>query len=217
MEQTVAVLGVGRVGAAFARTAIAAGYTVHVAASGPAEDIELLAEIVMPGARAMVTADAVRDAGIVVLAVPLHKYRSVDAAVLAGKIVIDVMNYWAPIDGVIDEFELGARTSSEVVAEYFGASRIVRTLNHIGYHELEEQPLPRGSADRRALAVASDDAAAADEVMALLDRLGFDTVFSGPLASSAAFAPGSPIFNGSFTVDELRGALGHAMAGADAR
>lgn len=52
MLQQIGILGAGRVGAAITRAALAAGYDVAVAGSGPAEDLELLAEFVMPGARA---------------------------------------------------------------------------------------------------------------------------------------------------------------------
>ncbi|MEZ5189151.1 MAG: NAD(P)-binding domain-containing protein [Microbacterium sp.] len=75
---TIAVLGAGRVGSAIARTAMDAGFEVNLAASGPAEVIALLAEIVTPGARAMTAADAVQGADIVVVAVPLHKHRTID-------------------------------------------------------------------------------------------------------------------------------------------
>lgn len=200
---TIAVLGVGRVGAAVARTALAAGYDVTVSGSGNAEDIALLAEIVIPGARAVAAADGARDADVVVLAVPLHKHLSVDPEPLAGKIVVDAMNYWAPIDGVIDEFESDPRSTSEIVAAHFPTSRMVKTLNHIGYHDLEDHPLPRGAAGRRALAVAGDDEDAARQVMEMLDRFGFDAVHSGPLATGAAFQPGTDIFVGALSADEL--------------
>lgn len=214
---TIAVVGVGRVGAAMARAALGAGYDVNVSASGVAEDIELLAQVVIPGARAMKTVDAVRDAGIVIIAVPLHKHRSVDQAPLAGKIVVDAMNYWPPIDGIIAEFEDDGRTSSEIVADHLRGARLVRSLNHIGYHDLEEHSLPRGSAERRALAVASDDEVAAEQVMGFIDRIGFDARYSGPLATSAAFAPGTPIFNGAFTARELARELQVALDGVRAR
>lgn len=214
---TIAVVGVGRVGAAIARVATAAGYTVNVSASGPVEDIELLVQIVIPEARAMTTPDAVRDADIVVIAVPLHKHRSLDPTPLTGKIVIDAMNYWAPVDGVIGELENDARTSSQVVAEHLRGARVVRTLNHIGYHDLEEQSRPQGAEGRRALAVASDDEAAAQEVMDLIDGIGFDALFSGPLSTGAAFAPGTPIFTGAFTAAELAYQLDAATNGIPAR
>jgi predicted dinucleotide-binding enzyme len=200
---TIAVVGVGRVGSAVARTALKAGYEVNVAGSGAGEDIALLAEIVIPGARPMVTADAVRDADIVVVAVPLHKYTSVGPGPLAGKVVIDAMNYWAPIDGEISDFEQDAATSSEIVSRHFSASRVVKTLNHIGYHDLEEHATAAGAPSRRALAVAGDDEAAAHTVMEMIERFGFDAVYTGPLHTGAGLQPGTTIFNGAFSRTEL--------------
>ena len=202
------VLGVGRVGSAIARAAVAAGYDVAVASSGPAADIALLTEVVIPGARAMDAAEASRHGDIVVVAVPLHKHRTVEPASLRGKVVVDVMNYWPPVDGELDQFEDDPRSTSEVVADHFAGARLVKAFNHIGYHELEEHRLPKGSPRRRALAVASDHPSAAAAVADLVDRIGFDVVHSGPLATGVAFEPGTQIFNGAFTADELSELLG---------
>lgn len=78
MTQTIAVLGAGRVGSSVARAAVAAGYTVRVAGSGTVDKIALTAEILMPGAIPMTAAHAVDGADIVILAVPLHKFPTVD-------------------------------------------------------------------------------------------------------------------------------------------
>ncbi|GEK87095.1 NADPH-dependent F420 reductase [Microbacterium aerolatum] len=204
---TVAVLGVGRVGSAVARTALRAGFDVRVAGSGPAEDIALIAEIVIPGAVAMTTADAVRDADIVIVAVPLHKHHSVDPAPLAGKVVIDAMNWWTPVDGESEEFEHDDTRTSEVVAQHFIGARLVKTLNHIGYHDLEEHGVDVGAPGRRALAVASDDEDAARLVATMIDRFGFDAVYAGPLRAGRAFGPGTHIFNSILTAGELEAAL----------
>jgi 8-hydroxy-5-deazaflavin:NADPH oxidoreductase len=209
---TVAVLGVGRVGSAVARAAVKAGYNVHVAGSGPAEDIALLTEIVIPGARAMTAAGAVRDADIVVVAVPLSKHRSIDPTSLTRKVVIDAMNYWAPVDGVLEDFETGDASSSEIVARHFSASRVVKTLNHIGYHDLEEHATPPGTPHRRALAVASDDEAAAAQVQAMIERFGFDALYSGPLHTGRAFEPGTAIFDGVLRRQDLEAELDHSCA-----
>src|SRR4051812_39343599 len=104
-DATIGVLGVGRVGSAIARKALAAGFKVNVSSSKDPSQISLLTEIVIPGATAVTAEQAARDADLVIVAVPLHKYRTLPVDALAGKVVVDVMNYWAPIDGAIPEFE----------------------------------------------------------------------------------------------------------------
>jgi predicted dinucleotide-binding enzyme len=107
-------------------------YRLNIAASGAAEKISLITEIMTPGATAMMAADVIASADLVVLAIPLHKFRSLDPDSLRGKVVVDAMNYWAPIDGTLDGFESAEGTSSEIVAEYLAGARLVKSLNHIG-------------------------------------------------------------------------------------
>ncbi|MFW8745995.1 NAD(P)-binding domain-containing protein, partial [Mesorhizobium japonicum] len=105
---------------------------------GDADRIRLIVEVLVPGAAAATAADAARDADLVVLAVPMHKFRQVDPALLDGKVVVDVMNYWEPIDGRIPELEDAPDGTSVLVQRAFPGARIVKSLNHLGYHELEE-------------------------------------------------------------------------------
>ena len=78
----VAILGVGHVGSALARILIDAGYEVDVAASGDPQRIQLIASVVMPGARARWAVDAVAGADIVILAIPLHRFAGLDRSML---------------------------------------------------------------------------------------------------------------------------------------
>ena len=211
MVTTIGILGAGRVGSAVARTALKAGYAVHISGSGPAADIQLIVDIVTPGAVAMTAADVAASADLVILAVPMHKFRSVHPGILAGKIVIDTMNYWQPIDGTLEEFTTDARSSSEVVADYFTGARVVKTLNHIGYHDLETDARPAGDPQRHGLALAGDAETTA-VVAEVINRFGFDPVYAGGLEAGAAFEPGSPIFGGRHTAAELAIELGLAEA-----
>ena len=138
-----AVLGAGHVGPVIARLAIKAGYPVDIATSGDPEDIALITELVIPGAQPRWASDAVDDADIVVLAIPLHRFLDLDPALLDGKLVVDAMNYWPASDGVLEPFEGGG--SSEVVARRLAGSAVVKALNHIGYHELEDRARPAGA------------------------------------------------------------------------
>jgi predicted dinucleotide-binding enzyme len=190
----IAVLGAGHVGPVIARVAMEAGYQVSIAASGDPEKIELIAQVLAPGAEPRWAADAAGQADIVVLAIPLHKFATLDPSSVAGKLVVDAMNYWPPIDGVQEIFEDREYGSSEIVADRLARSTIVKTLNHIGYHELEDQRRPAGSPERRAVGVASDDPHAADVVAELIERIGYDPVRLGSLSAGRLLEPGGPVF-----------------------
>lgn len=202
---TIGILGAGRVGTAVARQALRAGHTVKIATGRPADEIRLLTEVIVPGATA-VGREELRGSDLIIVAVPLHKYRSIDTSILQGHTVIDTMNYWAPVDGIMDEFEQGASTS-EVIAEFFGDVRLVKTLNHIGYGDIEVDSYPAGDPKRRALAVAADDEQAKLMVSAFIDSLGYDAVDAGPLSAGKTCENGTEIFNGRHTAEQMRALL----------
>jgi len=121
----------------------------------------------------------------------------------AGKIVVDAMNYWPSIDGVQQMFEDRHYGSSEIVQRRLARSRVVKTLNHIGYHELEDERRPAGSPQRRALGVASDDPRAAAAVAELVERIGYDPVRLGSLSAGRLLEPGGPVFGVSLRRTEF--------------
>jgi predicted dinucleotide-binding enzyme len=122
--------------------------------------------------------------------------------------VVDVMNYWPPVDGFLPEFEASGRSTSEVVRDGWPTStRLVKTLNHMGYHDIEERARPAGAPDRVALGVAGDDPAAVATVAAVIDDLGFDPVDLGPLAAGAALEPGRVLFGALLSRAEFRAAI----------
>jgi 8-hydroxy-5-deazaflavin:NADPH oxidoreductase len=191
----IAVLGAGHVGPAIARLALDAGHSVAIATSGNPGDLALVTQLLIPGAEPFWAVDAIARAGIVVLAMPLHRFLRMDPNALSEKLVIDAMNYWPPTDGRLplpfDDERIG---SSEVVAERLHDAAVVKTLNHVGYHELESHARPSGSVDRRALGVAGDDPDAANTVSAFVDRIGYDAVPVGPLSGGRVLQPGGPVF-----------------------
>ncbi len=83
--QRIAVLGAGHTGPVIARVATEAGYPVSIAASGDPDRIELITTVLAPGAEPRWAADAIHDADIVVLAIPLHRFASLDPARSPGR------------------------------------------------------------------------------------------------------------------------------------
>jgi predicted dinucleotide-binding enzyme len=190
----IAILGAGHTGPVIARVAIEAGYQVSIAASGDPGKIELITTVLAPGAEPRWAADAVKDADIVVLAIPLHKFAAFDPSLVAGKLVVDTMNYWPPVDGVQELFEDRRYGSSEIVQHRLARSTVVKTLNHIGYHELDDDRRPASSPQRRALGVAGDDPAGVKVVADVIERIGYDTVRLDSLSAGRLLAPGGPVF-----------------------
>ena len=197
------IVGAGKYGTTLARAAIAAGYDVAISGSGPADDIALTVDVLAPGAHATTTAEVVRHADIIVLAVPTHRFRELSRELFAGKILIDAMNYWQPVDGDDPELTAARDGTSMIVQERFRSARVVKSLNQLGYHQLEENRHPKGAPERIAIGAAGDDQFAVRKVMRLLDRLGFDPVDAGPLNNGLALEPdGSPIAT-TYSADQL--------------
>ena len=207
MEQPsrLAVLGAGHVGPVIARLAIRAGYPVAIATSGNPDDIALITELVIPGAQPRWAADAVADADIVVLAIPLRRFPDIGPGLLNGKLVVDAMNYWPASDGVLKPFDGGA--SSEIVARRLAGATVVKALNHIGYDELEDRARPAGAPDRRAAGVAGDDPGALATIAGLTDRLGYDPVRLDSLRAGRVLQPGGPVFGAVLTRPEFERAV----------
>jgi predicted dinucleotide-binding enzyme len=145
------IVGAGKFGTTLARAAVAAGYDVAIAGSGPADDIALTVDVLAPGAHAATTNEVVRHSDIIVLAVPTHRFRELPQDLFAGKIIIDAMNYWQPVDGDDAELTTAPDGTSRVVQERFPTARVVKSLNQLGYHQLEEHRRPKGAPDRIAL------------------------------------------------------------------
>ena len=197
------IVGAGKIGTAIARAAIAGGYDVAISGSGTADRIELIVEVLAPGAHAVTTDAVVRHADLIVLAVPMHRFRDLPHDLFAGKIVVDAMNYWEEIDGADEELATAPCGTSVVVQDWFQSSRVVKSLNHLGYFKFEQGRRPRGAPDRLALAAAGNDPDAVEAVLQLIDRLGFDAVEVGSLNAGVALQPNGPAFGIAHSADQL--------------
>lgn len=78
--RSLGVIGAGKSGIAIARRALAAGYDVRIAASGPASRTRFVTEILVPGALPADADDVAETADAVILAVPLRRFRDLPLA-----------------------------------------------------------------------------------------------------------------------------------------
>jgi predicted dinucleotide-binding enzyme len=207
---TIGLIGAGHIGSQVARLSIAHGYDVMISNSRGPETLSALVAELGPKARAATPAEAARAGDLVVVTIPLKAYRSVPVEPLAGKVVIDTNNYYPGRDGHIAELDDETTTTSELLQRHLPESKVVKAFNHIYAAELTTHGRPAGAPDRRALAIAGDDAAAKQVVAHLIDQFGFDVVDLGPLRESWRIQRDTPGYGPRRNAEELRQDLASA-------
>jgi predicted dinucleotide-binding enzyme len=171
-----AIIGFGNIGKALARAFARKGIEVSVATTRDPKSFADDAAAIGPTIIPKTLAEAVK-ADIIFLAVRFEAHPDVAKALPGwqGKTIIDVTNAY----GVPPE-ELGGQPSSEFVAQAFRGARLVKGFNHLVSAVLDQDPAVHGG--RRVVFLASDDDAAAEEIGALAERLGFAPIKLGGLS-----------------------------------
>ena len=207
---TIGIIGAGNIGSQIARAAIANGYDVVISNSRGPETLSELVVDLGPKARAASSAEAGAAGDFVVVTVPLRAYADVPVEPLAGKVVIDTNNYYPQRDGEFPELENESTTTAELLAAHLPTSKVVKGFNHIGFADITADGLPVGAPERRALALASDDAGAKALLIGLYDEFGFDAVDAGPLREGWRMQRDTPAYVIRQNADELRANLAAA-------
>ena len=183
----VAILGAGNVGAALGKGWARAGHTIVYGVPAPGAKHANAARDA-GNAKVLAVSEAVRDADVIVLAVPWHEAASAVQACgnLTGRILIDVTN---PLEMTKDGLglALGFDTSGgETVASLAPGAFVFKTLNQVGYAVMDDAS---GYVAPPTIFVASDDAANKPVVMQLVRDLGFEALDAGPLRIARLLEP----------------------------
>lgn len=204
----IGIIGAGNIGGTLTRRLSRLGHEVSVANSrGPQTLTGLAAET---GAKAVTAEQAVRDAEVVVLTIPMKNVPELPPGLLEGVpesvVVIDTGNYYPrQRDGAIEAIEDGM-VECCWVQEQLGRP-VIKAFNNIYAQHLLERGKPRGAEGRIALPVAGDDAQAKEVVMGLVDELGFDPVDAGGLDDSWRQQPDTPVYAADHDAEGVRQAL----------
>lgn len=204
MKPKLGILGAGKLGIVLAQRAVAVGYPVTIASSKPAQSIKLTVSVLAPGATAADSGDVIQHSDVIILALPLSKFRNLDPSLFKNKLVIDAMNYWWEVDGPRDTLIPAHMSSSEAVQAYFKKARVVKALSHMGYHELHDMAQPILKTDRKAIAIAGDNQHDMSQVATIVDDFGFDPLFIGKLAQGKILEPGQPGFGTALSKNALQ-------------
>jgi predicted dinucleotide-binding enzyme len=200
---TIGIIGAGHIGSQVARKAVEHGYDVVLSNSRGPETLAALVAELGPRARATTPAEAAAAADFAVVTVPFRTLGTIPVEPLAGKIVIDTINYYWERDGHVPALDTGEATSSGLVQEHLATSKVAKGFNHIRYSEITTDGTPAGTPNRRALATASDYPEASELVTKLYDEFGFDTVNIGPLSESWRAERDRPAYVARQTAAEL--------------
>ncbi|MER6187762.1 NAD(P)-binding domain-containing protein [Streptomyces sp. NPDC001652] len=208
----IGIIGAGQIGGNLTRRLTALGHEVSVANSrGPHTLTELAKET---GATPVPVEEAARGAEVVVVTIPLKAIPDLPSGLFAeaadGVAVIDTGNYYPrQRDGRIAAIEDEGLTESRWTEQHLGHP-VIKAFNGTYAQDILDRHRPAGTADRQALPVAGDDAAAKAKVRALIDELGFDTVDAGGLDDSWRQQPDTPVYGLREGVEAVTKALAEA-------
>ena len=175
-EKSYAIIGFGNIGQALAKAFARKGIEVSVATTRDpksfASDTASIGSTIIP----KTLAEAVK-ADVIFLAVRFASHPDVAKALpnWKGKTIVDVTNAY----GVPPE-QLGGQPSARVVEKAFTGAKLVKGFNHLVAAVLARDPAVNGG--RRVVFLSGDDDAAAAEIGALAENLGFSPIQLGGLS-----------------------------------
>ncbi len=179
---TIAIIGTGNVGAALGPEFAEQGHTIIYGSRDPSSDnVKALVARTGDGTTATTPANAARDAGIVVLAVPGMLVAEITQGLgdLSGKIIIDPTN---PLKRTDNGLTHGVATSNaEIIQEVAPEAYVVKAFNSLNWRTMVD-PDSSGGPVSIPLAGNSDDAKAT--VAELVERMGLEAIDVGPVENA---------------------------------
>jgi 8-hydroxy-5-deazaflavin:NADPH oxidoreductase len=177
----VAIIGSGNVGRALAGAATRAGHSVTIAANDPqhAED----AAKATSSRAAKSNQEAVKDADLILLAVPAGKVDEVVAALgpeLDGKVIIDVTNRVNTNDpgSVLD-----GSSTAERIQKNAPRAHVVKAFNYAFASTMADPKVDGTNLDAY---VAGDHEVSKQTALEFAESIGFRPIDAGPLAMARA-------------------------------
>jgi len=173
----IGIIGAGNVGTALGAASVRAGHEVTITSAEAGQAQVVAGQI--NSASAATNRDAVAGAELVILAVPFDAVRTIVEALgplLDGKVAIDVTNRFAAE-------QLDGASNAELIQQMAPGTKVIKAFNTI-FAAHQSDPLVDGV--QLDGFVAGDDADAKQQVLELVDSLGFRPIDAGSLAMARA-------------------------------
>jgi NADPH-dependent F420 reductase len=177
----IAIIGAGNIGRSVARAAINGGHQIVIAAEHAEKARDVANDV--GGSAAADNAEAVRDADVVILAVPYNSVAGVAAETrdaVADSVVVDATN---PLNQDMSGLAVSDRSAAEELQAQLPEAPVVKAFNTV-FAANQASPVVDGMPLDGFYA--GDDEEAKAKVAELLRTLGYRPIDVGPLASSRA-------------------------------
>ena len=206
----IGIIGAGLIGGTLIRQYAKAGHSIKMTNSSGPEKLKNL--VLETGASAVSLTDAVTDADVIVISIPLKEIPGLPQHLFentsADTIIIDTSNYYPIRDGIIEDMENGMPESIWVSNQI--QRPVIKAYNSILAGSLLQAGLPKFASSRIALPVSGDDKKSKDLVSVLINDSGFDSLDVGNLQDSWRQQPGSPVYCTDLTLAQLKKNIGRA-------
>ena len=182
LADTIAVIGTGNVGAALGPEFAEQGHTIIYGSRDPSSDnVRALVARTGDGTTATTPANAVPNAGIVVLAVPGMLVAEITKGLgdLSGKIIIDPTN---PLERTDSGLTHGVATSNaEIIQEVAPGAYVVKAFNSLNWRTMVD---PDSSGGPVSIPLAGNSDYAKATVAELVEGMGLEAIDVGPVENA---------------------------------
>ena len=176
-----AFIGIGNVGFAIASHLQQKGHEIIVAGNNPDSESVKKALAEYPGFNLQNVQAAVDAADLVFLATPFKANAdALEGIAFHGKTLVDCTN---PVGPGISHGLKSERSGSELVQELAPDAKVVKAFSIYGFETFADSAFP-GYDVQPAMLIAGDDAAAKQQVAAIVTEMGFEAVDTGALSQA---------------------------------
>ena len=183
LADTIAIIGTGQVGSALGPEFAALGHTIVYGSRTPdRDDVRELVDRTSGHASAATLPEAVRDADIVVLAVPGLAVEPITMSLgdLSGKIIIDPTNPLSKRDDGMLDFDVQT-SNGEVIQAAAPDAYVVKAFSTLNWKTMVD---PDASGGPVSIPIVGDSEEAKQRVAELISGMGLHPIDVGPLRNA---------------------------------